>query len=70
MENGLPRFQCMPESSGTWMVWDNETGRPATLGGCIIGGRSEMRARTACEILTKIYNNRLDARSIRRTVQR
>ncbi len=70
MDDGLPRFQCMPESSGTWMVWDNEKGGPATLGGCVLGGRSEMRARAACEILTKIYNNRLDAQSVRHKPER
>lgn len=70
MDHGLPRFQCLPESSGKWLVWDNETGQRASLGGCVIAGRSEMRAKTACEILTKIYRNRLDAQSIRERASR
>ena len=48
------------------MVWDNETGAPATLGGCVLKGRSEDRARAACEILKRIYRNRLDASSMRK----
>ena len=64
------RFHCLREPSGTWMVWDNVTGRPATLGGCVLKGRSEHRARAACDILTRIYRNRLDAFSIRGSKRR
>lgn len=60
------RFRCLPEPSGTWMVWDNETGAAAALGGCVLRGRTEERARAACEILKRIYRNRLDASSVRR----
>jgi hypothetical protein len=51
------------------MVWDNETGEPANLGGCVLKGRTEDRARAACEILKRIYRNRLDAPSMRRTTK-
>ena len=65
MEQRNHRFHCQREPSGMWMVWDNVTGGPATLGGCVLEGRSEGRARAACDILTRIYRNRLDAFSIR-----
>ena len=70
MEKRAPRFTCLREPSGTWMVWDNATGRPAALGGCLLKGRSEDRARAACDILTRIYRNRLDAFSIRKSKRR
>ena len=70
MEKRAPRFTCLREPSGTWMVWDNATGRPAALGGCLLKGRSEDRARAACDILTRIYRNRLDAFSIRGSKRR
>ena len=59
------RFTCMPEPTGTWMVWDRSTEAPATLGGCVLKGRSEVRARAACDILARIYKNRLDLPSLR-----
>ena len=70
MEKRAPRFNCLREPSGTWMVWDNATGRPAALGGCVLKGRSEDRARAACDILTRIYRHRLDAFSIRTSKRR
>ena len=70
MELRNHRFHCLREPSGTWMVWDNVTGGPATLGGCVRKGRSEHRARAACDILTRIYRNRLDAFSIRGSKRR
>lgn len=69
MEERHRRFCCLPEPSGTWMVWDNETGAPANLGGCSLKGRSEERARAACEILKRIYRNRLDASSVRQVAK-
>lgn len=65
MDKHHRRFRCLPEPSGTWMVWDEATGAVATLGGCVLRGRSEERARAACEILKRIYRNRLDAASMR-----
>ena len=65
MDKHHRRFRCLPEPSGTWMVWDEATGAVATLGGCALRGRSEERARAACEILKRIYRNRLDAVSMR-----
>ncbi len=59
------RFTCRREPSGTWMVWDRHNHAPATLGGCELKGRDEMRARAACDILIRIYGNRLDLRSLR-----
>lgn len=75
MEQYRQRFRCVPEPSGTWMVWDDVMCAPAALGGYALKGRSEDRARAACEILKRIYRNRLDAVSIReskgrRTVQK
>jgi hypothetical protein len=59
------RFRCRREASGTWMVWDDETSAPAVLGGSVLQGRSEGRARVACDILERIYRNQLDARSMK-----
>ena len=70
MEKRAPRFTCLREPSGTWMVWDNAADRPAALGGCVLKGRSEHRAKAACDILTRIYRNRLDAFSIRESKRR
>lgn len=63
------RFCCGPEPSGTWTVWDKVTGAPAALGGCVLEGRSEDRAKAACEILKRIYRNRLDAPSTRQAAR-
>ncbi|WP_442578032.1 hypothetical protein ACSBOB_21055 [Mesorhizobium sp. ASY16-5R] len=68
MKIGAPRFTCIPEPSRTWMVWDSKAERPAELGGCALSGRTEERARVACEILRRIYSNRLDACSLRKSV--
>lgn len=65
MRQNYQRFRCVPEPSGTWAVWDFETGAAATLGGCVLNGRTEERARAACDILRRIYRNRLDASSMR-----
>ena len=69
MEERDQRFCCVPEPSGTWTVWDRVTGAPATLGGCVLEARSEDRARAACEILKRIYRNRLDAPSTHQTAK-
>ena len=69
MEERDQRFCCVPEQSGAWTVWDKVTGAPATLGGCVLQKRSEDRARAACEILKRIYRNRLDASSSRLAVK-
>jgi len=47
------------------MVWDNHKGAPASLGGCVLRGREKFRAEAACNVLKRIYANRLDARSMR-----
>ena len=65
MEKRAPRFRCLPEASGTWMVWDDLTACPATLGGSVLKGRSEDRAKAACKVLKRIYCNRLDAQSMK-----
>ena len=65
MEKRAPRFRCLPEASGTWMVWDDLTDAPAMLGGSVLEGRSEERARAACGVLKRIYRNRLDAQSVK-----
>ena len=69
MEEHDHRFCCVPEPSGTWTVWDRVTDAPAALGGCVLEGRGEDRARAACEILKRIYRNRLDAPSTRQAVR-
>lgn len=59
-------FDCLKESAGTWMVWDNDQGRPATIGGFAVAGLSEQRARMARNVLTRIYRHGLDANAQRR----
>ena len=66
----LSRFECRPEPAGTWMVWDTVRKAPAKLGGCVLSGREATRAEAARAILTKIYNCRLDARSVRKDIRR
>lgn len=58
------RFHCRLEPSGTWMVWDDLNNAPARLGGCSLVGRTRQRAKVACELLTRIYDKRLGARSL------
>ncbi|TPM19950.1 hypothetical protein FKO01_46915 [Mesorhizobium sp. B2-3-3] len=65
MEDRQPRFRCRPAPSGTWTVWDHVADEPATLGGRKLVGRTWERARSACDLLRRIYDNRLDARSVR-----
>lgn len=54
------RFTCIRETDGLWSVWDHVLGVPAILGGCRLVGRDEARARAACDVLRRIYKNRLD----------
>ena len=65
MVDKAPQFECRREMSGTWMVWDLTRNAVASLGGCALRGRTEERARAACEVLIQIYKNRLDARTVR-----
>jgi hypothetical protein len=57
------RFCCHREPSGTWTVWDEVDDAPASLGGCLLIGRTWQRAKAACDLLMRIYDNRLEARS-------
>jgi len=65
MEDPKTRFCCRPEQSGTWAVWDEVDDAPASLGGCLLIGRTWQRAKAACDLLRRIYDNRLEARSRR-----
>ncbi len=65
MPYATPRFECLPDSAGTWMVWDNVTRAPAALGGCELRGRQKHRAEVACGILTRIFSNRMDAKAVK-----
>jgi hypothetical protein len=65
-----PRFECLVETAGTWMVWDHVTHCLADLAGVVLRGREEQRAKAACSVLTKIYGCRLDARSVRLDIRR
>lgn len=70
MPYATPRFECLPDSDGTWMVWDNVTSAPATLGGCELRGRQKERAEVACGILTRIFANRMDAKAVKSDARR
>ncbi|MER8957282.1 hypothetical protein NKH98_32530 [Mesorhizobium sp. M0833] len=61
MEDDQSRFRCHPEPSGTWTVWDEVDNAPASLGGCSLVGRTWQRAKVACDLLRRIYDNRLEA---------
>ena len=54
------RFTCRENSDGTWSVWDHLRNEPASLGGRTLTGSEERRARAACDVLTRIYRNRLE----------
>ncbi|MFK0688830.1 hypothetical protein ACFX5Q_11560 [Mesorhizobium sp. IMUNJ 23033] len=64
MEDHKARFRCRPEPSGTWMVWDDVDHAPASLGGCLLIGRTWQRAKVGCDLLRRIYDNRLESRSL------
>ena len=66
MEDRQPRFRCHPEPSGTWTVWDDVADAPATLGGCVLLGRTWERAKVARDVLRRIYDSHLEARQARR----
>jgi len=70
MPYATPRFECLPDSGGTWMVWDNVTRAPAALGGCELRGRQKERAEVACGILTRIFTNRMEAKTVKRDTRR
>jgi hypothetical protein len=65
MANGLNRFECLAEPSGTWMVYDNLRNMPASLGGRELCGRQKQRAEAACAILTRIFQNRATINALR-----
>ena len=50
----MPRFTCVAEPSGKWMVWDEQKEVPATLGGKPLIGMPKFRAEIACDVLEKI----------------
>jgi hypothetical protein len=66
MNNAIPRFECVQESTGTWAVIDHQTGKPAKLGGKLLLGRVQTDAEAACLILHKIYAKGLEHKSERR----
>lgn len=65
MEDRQPRFRCHPEPSGTWTVWDDVADAPATLGGCVLLGRTWERAKVARDVLRRIYDSHLEKPAIR-----
>lgn len=65
MENHLHRFYCHVQTGGTWAVWDRTTNAPASLGGRDLLGCTAQRANAAEGVLTRIYDNGLDALAVR-----
>jgi hypothetical protein len=65
MENPQHRFYCHIEAGGTWGVWDRKAGAPASLGGRDLLGCTSQRANAAEAVLTRIYDNGLDALTVR-----
>ncbi|UVK49465.1 DUF982 domain-containing protein (plasmid) [Mesorhizobium sp. AR07] len=44
-------FECFPEPSGGWVVWDNDADEPAMLSGTVLSGVSEREAYIIIDIL-------------------
>ena len=64
-----PRFECLPDKLGMWMVRANATHCLAELAGKVLHGREKQRAEAACSVLSKIYRGRLDASSVRQDMK-
>ncbi|MER8375532.1 hypothetical protein [Mesorhizobium sp. M1409] len=54
------RFECLQETSGSWMVWDYKSGAPARLGGAELQGQDKHRAEIARDILRRIFRTGRD----------
>ncbi len=65
MEHSQHRFYCHIEADGTWGVWDRIANRPARLGGRDLLGCTSQRAEAAEGVLTRIYDNGLEALGVR-----
>jgi hypothetical protein len=64
------RFECRRDPGAqTWSVWDNVRSTVASLGGSELRGKSEERARAACELLSAIYLGGFDHASQRDILQ-
>ncbi|MBE7183414.1 MAG: hypothetical protein INR68_03280 [Methylobacterium mesophilicum] len=53
------RFTLVLDPVDQWSVWDNETGEPTFFGDMLLAGMSKVEAEAACEILNRIYENRM-----------
>jgi hypothetical protein len=45
------RFECFPEPSGGWLVWDNDADEPVMVSGVVMSGISPHQAFFVTEIL-------------------
>ena len=59
------RFECLQETSGSWMVWDHTGGAPARLGGVELRGQDKHRAEVARDILRRIFRTGRSAESVK-----
>ena len=65
MEHSQHRFYCHIEADAAWGVWDRIANRPARLGGRDLLGCTSQRAEAAEGVLTRIYDNGLEALGVR-----
>jgi len=65
MQNHQHRFYCHIEADGNWGVWDRTANGPAKLGGGDLSHCTSQRAHAAESVLTRIYDNGLDASAMR-----
>jgi hypothetical protein len=60
-----PRFECRRDAVGTWMVWDRCKDMLAKLADCKMQGCDRERAHSACAVLNKICDRKLETESFR-----
>ncbi|UVK46662.1 hypothetical protein BPNPMPFG_002355 [Mesorhizobium sp. AR07] len=60
------RFECFPEPSGGWLVWDNEADEPAMVAETVLSGVSEREASFVTDILNGMGDRSLSVDTLRR----
>jgi hypothetical protein len=61
----MGRFRCVADQGGTWEVWDEAAGEPATLDGKRLTDMSQPRAEAARNMLEQIAQAASDPTSFR-----
>jgi hypothetical protein len=58
----MPRFVCITQPDGLWMVWDNRTDEPAAIGNRPLVGLEKTRAEAVLDVLERIETGKLTLR--------